>query len=123
MQSVAQLDLSDVSLYYEDHGVGEPILFLHGLGGATRDWELQRRCFESSYRVLVHDVCGHGQSSKPPGPYSLAQFGRQSADLIRRVVGGPVHVVGLSMGGMIAFQLAVDAPDLIRTLTIVNSGP
>lgn len=120
---MARLDLSDVSLYYEDHGAGEPILFLHGLGGATRDWEPQRRAFESSYRVLIHDVCGHGQSSKPRGPYSLAQFGRHSAELIRRVVGGPVHVVGLSMGGMIAFQLAVDAPDLIRTLTIVNSGP
>ena len=53
----------------------------------------------------------------------MAQFGRHTAELIRRVVGGPVHVVGLSMGGMIAFQLAVDAPDLIRTLTIVNSGP
>ncbi len=120
---MATLDLSDVSLYYEDHGAGEPILFLHGLGGACRDWEPQRRFFESSYRVLTHDVCGHGQSTKPKGPYSVAQFGRHTAELIRRVVGGPVHVVGLSMGGMIAFQLAVDAPDLIRSMTIVNSGP
>ncbi len=123
MLAVARLDLPDVSLYYEDHGSGEPILFLHGLGGACRDWEPQRKFFEPSFRVLAYDVCGHGQSGKPKGPYSLAQFGRHTAELIRRVVGGPVHVVGLSMGGMVAFQLAVDAPDLIRTMTIVNSGP
>ena len=123
MPAVAMLHLSDVSLYYEVHGAGEPILFLHGLGGASRDWEAQRRRFESSYLVIAHDVCGHGQSTKPQGPYSVAQFGRHTAELIRRVVGKPVHVVGLSMGGMIAFQLAVDAPDLIRTMTIVNSGP
>ena len=117
------LHLSDVSLYYEIHGAGEPILFLHGLGGACRDWEPQRRRFESSYLVIAHDVCGHGQSTKPPGPYSLAQFGRHTAELIRRVVGKPVHVVGLSMGGMIAFQLAADHPELVRSLVIVNSGP
>ena len=123
MPAVAMLDLSDVSLYYEDHGAGEPILLLHGLGGACRDWEPQQRFFERSHRVVAYDVCGHGQSAKPKGPYSVAQFGRHTAELIRRVIGGPVHVVGLSMGGMIAFQLAVDAPDLVRTMTIVNSGP
>jgi len=120
---MAILELSDVSLYYEDRGTGEPVLLLHGLGGACRDWEPQQRFFEPSHRVIAFDVCGHGQSAKPKGPYSLAQFGRHTAELIRRVVGEPVHLVGLSMGGMIAFQVAVDAPDLVRTMTIVNSGP
>jgi pimeloyl-ACP methyl ester carboxylesterase len=45
------------------------------------------------------------------------------AELLRKVVGRPAHVVGLSMGGMMAFQLALDAPDTLRSMTIVNSGP
>jgi pimeloyl-ACP methyl ester carboxylesterase len=76
-----------------------------------------------THRVITYDVCGHGRSAKPPGPYHLAAFGRQAAELIEAVAHGPAHVVGLSMGGMIGFQLAVDRPDLLASLTIVNSGP
>ena len=117
------LSLADCELHYEDHGTGEPLLLLHGLGGSGRDWAPQITRFAATHRVLVCDVCGHGKSSKPPGPYSIAGFGRHAAELLRRVASGPAHVVGLSMGGMIAFQLAVDAPELVRSLVIVNSGP
>ncbi|MEO8451443.1 MAG: alpha/beta fold hydrolase [Gemmatimonadota bacterium] len=117
------VDLSGVTTQYELTGTGEPLVFIHGLGGRGGDWAPQVAHFQGRYRVLTYDVIGHGESAKPAAPYTLAQFGRQAAELIRRVIGGPAHIVGLSMGGMIAFQLAVDAPDLVRSLTIVNSGP
>ena len=117
------LALGPDSLYYDDRGHGPAVVFLHGLGQTAGDWKPQLDHFAADHRVIAIDALGHGQSSKPKGPYSIARMAGLTADLIRKTVGGPAHVVGLSMGGMIAFQLALDAPDTVGTLTIVNSGP
>jgi len=120
---VPTLHVNDIELYYETVGEGTPLLLLHGLGSSLLDWENQTLEFSRSYRVIACDVRGHGRSSKPPGPYSVAQFARDVAELLRTLDAVPAHIVGLSMGGMIAFQLAVDFPDLVRSLVIINSGP
>lgn len=98
-------------------------MFLHGLGSSSRDWELQKAYFSSRYHVITIDTRGHGQSEKPRGPYSIELFARDIVELHQALELGPVHVVGLSMGGMIAFQLAVDQAALVHSLTVVNSGP
>ncbi|HEY44847.1 MAG TPA: alpha/beta hydrolase [Anaerolineae bacterium] len=115
--------VNDIDLYYESTGQGQPVLLIHGLGSSARDWEPQTEAFSPLYRVVTFDVRGHGQSDKPPGPYSIPLFAVDTADLIRSLGIGPSHVVGISMGGMIAFQLAVSSPDLVKSLVIVNSGP
>jgi len=118
-----KITVNDIQLYYETHGDGPPVLFVHGLGSSTRDWELQVPAFAERYRVITVDVRGHGQSDKPPSPYSIKQFSEDVAAFIRALNIAPTHVVGLSMGGMIAFQLGADHPDLVRSLVIVNSAP
>lgn len=118
-----RLHVSDIDLHYEITGQGQPILLIHGLGSSTRGWEEQVPFFSQHYQVMTFDVRGHGESDKPPGPYSIPLFAADTAELITSLGIAPVHVVGLSLGGMIAFQLAVDAPDLVRSLVIVNSGP
>ncbi len=115
--------INDIDLNYDRRGEGEPLLFLHGLGSSSRDWELQTTYFSSRYQVITVDTRGHGRSEKPPGPYTIDLFARDIVELHKALELGPVHVVGLSMGGMIAFQLAVDQPSLVHSLTIVNSGP
>ena len=115
--------VNDINMHYERSGAGAPLLFLHGLGSSGRDWELQVDHFEASYDTLVCDTRGHGQSDKPPGPYTVSQFATDVAGLIMALDLQPVHVVGLSMGGSIAFQLAVDHPSLLRSMVIVNSAP
>jgi pimeloyl-ACP methyl ester carboxylesterase len=117
------LNLDDIDLYYEVVGEGLPLLLIHGLGSSTRDWAEQVGFFSSRYQVIVFDVRGHGKSSKPPGPYSVPLFAADSAKLLKMLGIGPAHVVGISMGGMIAFQLAVSYPEVTRSLVIVNSGP
>jgi len=117
------LPLRDINLYYEVAGQGDPIVFIHGLGSSARDWEYQVPFFAPRYRVVVFDVRGHGRSDKPPGPYSVPLFAQDAAALIRALEAAPAHVVGISMGGMIALQLAVDEPALVRSLVVVNSGP
>ena len=118
-----KIGINDIQLYYESHGDGTPVLFIHGLGSSTRDWELQVPVFAESYRVITVDMRGHGRSDKPPGPYSVRQFSEDTAAFMQALAIAPAHVIGLSMGGMIAFQLGVDHPELLRSLIIVNSAP
>ncbi len=120
---MATLRVNDIDLYYETAGAGPPVLLLHGLGSSTRDWEYQTAELGRRYRVIAMDVRGHGRSSRPKGPYSVAMFARDAVALLRALGAAPAHVVGLSMGGMIAFQMAVDAPEAVRSLAIANSGP
>jgi 3-oxoadipate enol-lactonase len=115
--------INGIDLHYEETGSGPPLLLLHGLGSSSRDWALQVPVFAADHRVIACDVRGHGRSAKPPGAYSVPGFAADVAALLRHLDTGPAAVVGISMGGMIAFQLAVDAPDLVERLVIVNSGP
>ncbi|MBG6495786.1 alpha/beta hydrolase [Pseudomonas aeruginosa] len=116
----------DCPLVYDAHPgptARAPVLLLHGLGSSARDWESQLPALLGRYRLLVPDLRGHGRSGKPRGGYSMAGFAEDCAALLDRLGCGPVHLVGISMGGMIGFQLACDRPDLLRSLTIVNSTP
>jgi len=113
--------VDDVRLYYESDGTGPPLLFVHGLGSSTRDWFGQVEPFAEQYRVLRVDLRGHGRSDRPAGPYHIPQFARDVAGFLRRLDAASAHVVGLSMGGMVALQLAADAPALVRSLVPVNS--
>ena len=118
-----RIRIRDIELYYEIKGSGQPILLIHGLGSGARDWEKQVPFLSEKFQVVTFDVRGHGQSEKPPGPYSIPLFAADTIELIRSLDLAPVHVIGISMGGMIAFQMAVDAPGMARSLVIVNSGP
>jgi len=117
------LCVGDIELYYDITGKGQPILLIHGLGSGARDWEMQVPLLSQYFQVVTVDVRGHGQSDKPPGPYSIPLFAADTIELIRSLDIAPVHVIGISMGGMIAFQVAVDAPEMVKSLVIVNSGP
>jgi 3-oxoadipate enol-lactonase len=121
--SMSTVQSNGINLYYEVHGEGQPLLFIHGLGSSTRDWEFQVPEFSRSYQVITFDLRGHGQSDKPAGPYSVPMFAADLAGLLQALRIGSAHIVGISLGGGIAFQFAVDYPAMVKTLTIVNSGP
>jgi pimeloyl-ACP methyl ester carboxylesterase len=114
--------VNSLNVYYETHGEGESLVFIHGLGSSTQDWERQLDYFSSRYQVILVDVRGHGQTDKPPGPYSVPLFAQDLAGLLDTLGIPSAHICGISMGGMIAFQMAVDYPKMVKTLTVVNSG-
>lgn len=118
-----KIRVNDINLYYEVNGDGQSLLFIHGLGSSTRDWELQVQEFSKTFQVITWDLRGHGQSDKPAGPYSLPMFAADAAGLLQSLNIKSAHVVGLSLGGGVAFQLAIDYPELVRTMVIVNSAP
>ncbi len=117
------ITVNGLEVFYESRGSGAPVLLVHGLGSSTEDWEPQVSELAREFTVVTYDVRGHGRTGKPAGAYSVSQFASDAAALIGALGLGAVHVVGLSMGGMIAFQLAADHPELVRSLVIVNSGP
>jgi 3-oxoadipate enol-lactonase len=120
---MALFNREGVSLYYEDRGVGEVLLFIHGLGSSTLDWEDQLRYFEKSYRVVALDIRGHGRSDKPIEHYSIPLFASDVWALIDHLNIKRVTLIGLSMGGMISFQMATDKPERIERLVVINSAP
>jgi len=118
-----QVHVNNIDLYYQVHGSGQPVVFIHGLGSSTRDWELQVAEFSKTFKVITFDLRGHGQSDKPPGPYSMRLFASDTAGLLQALGIESAYIVGLSLGGGVAFQLAIDAPALVKKLVIVNSAP
>lgn len=117
------LQFPDLKLYYEINGEGPPLLLIHGLGSSGHDWEKQIPHFVQRYQIVTPDLRGHGRSDKPPGPYSIGLFAEDAVALIHALELAPLHLVGISMGGMVAFELAVRCPEMLRSLTVVNSYP
>ncbi len=115
------LSCDTVNIYYEIHGQGDPLLFIHGLGSSTVDWKAQIDHFSRNYKVIVFDLRGHGQSEKVSGTYSISLFADDVACLIEKLNIQSANVVGISLGGMIGMHLAVFYPHLIKSLTVVNS--
>lgn len=117
------IQVNDINLYYEIFGVGEPLLLIHGLGSSSRDWEMQVDVFAQNYQVITMDVRGHGKSGKPPGPYSVPLFTEDTVKLLRAIKVCPAHILGISLGGMIALQLGISHPEVVKSMIIVNSTP
>lgn len=112
---------NQTSINYEITGSGPPLLLLHGLGSSGRDWEEQVDRFSDDHTVLTIDFRGHGQSAKPAGPYGIPLFASDVGFLLGEIDLGPVVVVGISLGGMVGFQLAADHPELVERLVAVNA--
>ncbi len=114
------LNVEGLKIHYLQKGEGPDLVFIHGLGSSTTGWEFQEG-LASNYRMLTYDVRGHGKSDKPPGPYSVQLFAKDLARLLKTLGIKNANIVGISMGGWIAFQFAVDHPNMVNTLTIINS--
>lgn len=116
--------VNGIRLRYEVWGVGErPLVLLHGLGSSADDWIMQLGAFAPHYRCVAVDLRGHGLSDRPAGAYSMAVFAADVAALLQSLGPAPAHVLGLSLGGMVAQQMAIAQPALVRSLVLLNTLP
>ena len=116
------LRINDLDFYYDIAGSGEPMVFISGVSSDHVGWKAtQLPDFTSAgFRCLLFDNRDVGQTGESLiESYSTRQFADDTAKLIRKLEFGPAHIVGASMGGMIAQELALNYPDCVRTLTLV----
>lgn len=110
-----------VEIYYEVWGQSdcEPLLLIMGLGADRRAWAFQRLALGRRFRCIALDNRGAGRTGSPPGPYSLEQMAHDALCVLDAEGVESAHVLGASMGGVIAQILAVRFPDRVRSLVLV----
>ena len=106
-------------LHIEEHGSGDTLLLHQGLGQGSWAWRYQVPVFAERFHVIVFDTRGTGRSAVPAEPYGIADL---ADDAARILDGREAHVAGFSMGGYVALTLAVEHPELVRSLVLAGTG-
>jgi 3-oxoadipate enol-lactonase len=108
-------------LFYERSGAGPPLLLIHGLGSSGDDWAFQREDFARSHTLILPDLRGSGRSAKPAGPYSIAQFATDLWALLDVLGIMYTDILGFSLGGAVALEMALTCPARTRRLILCNA--
>lgn len=120
---MATIEIDGRTLYYEVHGDGEPLLCIHGLSVDTLGWALQLPAFTERHRTVIFDNRDVGQSSQAGADYEVADMAADALAVADAAGLERFHLLGISMGGAIAQELALAAAERILTLTLVVTFP
>ncbi|HEX2690617.1 MAG TPA: alpha/beta hydrolase [Kofleriaceae bacterium] len=123
---MATIEIDGTSLYYEDTGpgsTGETIVFSHGLLWTTEQFAPQIAALRARYRCIAWDHRGQGRSATDHREsIGIELVWQDAVRLVEKLVGGPVHFCGLSMGGFVAMRMAARRPDLVRSLILLETS-
>ena len=120
---MAYTENSGVRIYWDEAGQGDPLLLIMGLGWASNMWHRTRPVLASRYRTIAFDNRGAGRSAVPPGPYSIAVMASDAAAVLDAAGVSSAHLLGASMGGMIAQEFALQYPARVRSLVLACTAP
>ena len=120
---MSTVKVGGIDLYYEEQGSGYPLLLIMGLAADSQAWLFQVPELAPHYRTITFDNRGVGRSSKPAGPYSIAAMADDAVGLLDALKIERAHVVGVSMGGMIAQELVLRHPARVRGLVLACTFP
>ncbi|MHB8203040.1 MAG: alpha/beta fold hydrolase [Desulfomonilaceae bacterium] len=112
-------ELGNIKLYYEVHGQGTPLVMIRGLGSNADHWYAQAPIFAQYFKVIIFDNRGIARTSDPGGDYTVPMMAADTLDLMDALELKQAYVMGLSMGGMIAQELAMNCPDRVKGLVLV----
>ena len=119
------LTIDGLRLHWEEFGpeevTGLPVVLLHGLGSSCEDWQLQVPVLGRRHRILAPDLPGHGRSEGFRGWPRMETYAGVVRRLLEQADASPAHLVGLSLGGAIALQLALDSPRHVASVVAVNT--
>ena len=114
---------NEIEIYYEEHGEGPPLLLIMGWGGNAATWKPQLPGLAERFHVIAFDNRGAGRTKAPDGPYTIAQMADDTAGLLDSLELPSAHVFGISMGGMVAQELALSHAERVRTLVLGCTSP
>ena len=112
-----------VHIAWERRGSGTPLLLIHGLGYARWGWEPVADALSAHYETVLFDNRGIGGSDAPPGPYTVDDLTRDTIGVLDDAEIEQAHVLGTSLGGMVAQELALTAPERVAKLVLVCTTP
>ena len=110
-------------LYYEEQGTGDPLLLIMGLGVTHAGWVLQAPAFRKQHRVITYDSRGLGLSADDGEPYTIRTLADDAVALLDHLGIERSHVLGLSLGGMVAQEVAINYPGRVHRLVLVATTP
>jgi len=113
--------VNGINMYYEVHGHGEPLVLIMGSFGSLEAWSLQIHAFQKHYKVIVFDNRGIGRTDKSPKPYSIAAMADDTVGLMDHLGIDKAHVLGMSLGGPVAHDIAINYPQRVMKLVLVCS--
>jgi 3-oxoadipate enol-lactonase len=109
------------SIHYLERGRGEPLLLIHGLGCSGAAWAFQVAALEHRFRLIIPDLPGSGHSSPPRSEYTIAGFANVMWRLMDHLKVQQTNIVGFSLGGAVALEMATLRPTCVPKLALINS--
>lgn len=114
------MQVGKLRVRYVDAGSGEPVLFMHGLGGSIESWTNNVDELAKSFRVIATDLPGFGLSDKPKMNYSIKFYRGFVVRFLKQLQLEQVSMVGSSLGGHIAAEVAINHPSLVKKLVLIS---
>lgn len=119
------LDRDAVQIHYEEHGSGPPVLLSHGYSATSQMWAGQVEALKDTYKVIIWDMRGHGQSDSPEDQslYSEAATIDDMAGILKACGVERAVIGGLSLGGFMSLAFQIKYPEMVRALLLFDTGP
>jgi len=114
-----RVNVNKININYEVEGQGEPLVMIMGFSAKGSDWRFQKRAFKKRYRIVTFDNRGTGKTDQPVGLYTTKIMADDTIGLMDYLNIKKAHILGVSMGGMIAQELAINHPHRVKKLVLV----
>jgi len=115
------VQINDIEMYYEEYGVGEPLVLLHGFGGCAQNWHPFTAKLAERRRLIVVDLRGHGHSTNPKNTFTHREAASDVFLLLEKLGVGPFSAMGMSSGGMTLLHMATSQPKRVVSMVLISA--
>jgi pimeloyl-ACP methyl ester carboxylesterase len=115
------VQINNIEMYYEEYGVGKPLVLLHGFGGCAQNWHPFSAKLSERHRLIVVDLRGHGHSTNPENKFTHREAASDVFLLLEKLGVGHFSAMGISSGGMTLLHMATSQPKRIDSMVLISA--